>query len=117
MMACLLSEIRTNREEMRAGQEHLKEKMLAKMEMNQERMEATQGKMFAKIDAHHERMMARMDYQLKKMEACLEKMESTEEIESEAEHEEVCKEEAAVETWSITGAVNRDQHLDVRRHG
>jgi hypothetical protein len=42
--------------EMRAGQELLKEEMLAK------------------LDVHHERMMAGMDSQLEKMEVCLGKM-------------------------------------------
>jgi hypothetical protein len=50
----------------------------------------------AKSDANHESMMVRMDYQLKKMEAL---ETNPEEIESEAEHEEVPKEEAAVETF------------------
>jgi hypothetical protein len=44
MMERLLAEIRTNREEIRAGQEHLKEEMLARMEAtidtNQEKMDA-----------------------------------------------------------------------------
>jgi hypothetical protein len=81
------------REEMKAGQQHLKEEMGASQEM------------LAKLDAHHERMMARMDSQLEKMEACLGKTEATdlkanpEEIESEVEHEEVPKEESAVETF------------------
>ncbi|PNF29336.1 hypothetical protein B7P43_G07806 [Cryptotermes secundus] len=44
---------RGKRGDMRAGQELLKEDMLAK------------------LDAHHERMMARMDSELKEMEACL----------------------------------------------
>jgi hypothetical protein len=39
-MERLLAEIRTNRQEMRPGQEHLKEEMLTKKEANQERMEA-----------------------------------------------------------------------------
>jgi hypothetical protein len=47
-----------NLKEIRAGQEHLK------------------GKMLAKLDAHHERIMARMDSQLEKMEACLGKTET-----------------------------------------
>jgi hypothetical protein len=46
----LLAEIRTTREEMTAGQEHLKEEMLTKMETNQERMEASQAKMMAKLE-------------------------------------------------------------------
>jgi hypothetical protein len=59
--------------------------------------------MLAKLDAHHKRMMTRMDSKLEKMEACLGKTEATdleanpEEMESEAEHEVVPKEEAALE--------------------
>jgi uncharacterized protein YecA (UPF0149 family) len=49
MMAHLLADIRTNQEEMRAGQEHPKEEMLAKMEAkidtNQEKMDAWIAKM------------------------------------------------------------------------
>jgi hypothetical protein len=54
------------------------------------------------MEAHHERMMTKTDSQLEKMKACLGKTEAAdleanpEEIESEAEHEEVPKEEAAV---------------------
>jgi hypothetical protein len=50
MMACLLAEMRTNRE-------HLKEEMMAK------------------LDAHHKRMMARVDSQLEKMEATVDVFE------------------------------------------
>jgi hypothetical protein len=77
--------LREMKEEMRAGQEPLKEEMLAKME------------------THHERM-ARMDSQLEKMDACIGTTEATDlevnpkEIEIEAEHEEIPKEEAAMET-------------------
>jgi hypothetical protein len=46
-----------NLKEMKAGQEHLKEEMLAK------------------LDAHHERMMARMDSQLEKMETTVDVFE------------------------------------------
>jgi hypothetical protein len=66
MPAGLLAEIRT-------GQKHLKEEMLAKKKANQERMEADYGNMMAKLDAHHERMMARMDSQLQKTEVYPEK--------------------------------------------
>jgi hypothetical protein len=60
--------------------------------------------MLAKIDARHERMMVRMDSQL---ESCLEKTEAMdleanpEEIESEAKHEEIPKEEVTVETFGV----------------
>jgi hypothetical protein len=47
-----------NLKKIRAGQEHLKEEMMAK------------------LDAHHERIVARMDSQLEKMEACLGWMEA-----------------------------------------
>jgi hypothetical protein len=76
MMARLLAEIRNkqakadaNLREMRAGQELLKEEMLAKMETYQERMEV-----------HHERVMAKMDSRIETMGTCLEKTEATEEI-------------------------------------
>jgi hypothetical protein len=68
MMAHLLAEIRTNREERRTGQELLKEEILAKMEANQERTDA-------KLDAHHERMMGWMDSQLEKMEGAVDVFE------------------------------------------
>jgi endonuclease III len=86
-----------NLKEIRASQDHLKEEMLAKME--------------AKVDTNQEKLdawIAEMGFMVKKntacqeaMEACLEKAnESTsEEIMSEAEHKEVPKEEAAVETF------------------
>jgi hypothetical protein len=54
---------------MRAGQQLMKEEMLAKIETYQERMEA-----------HHERMMAKMDSWIEIIEACLDKMEATGEI-------------------------------------
>jgi hypothetical protein len=90
--------IAANLKEIRVSQALLKEEMLAKMETNQERMDA-------RSDSHHERMMARMNSQLEKMEASLGKTEATdleanpEKIQSEAENEEVPKEEATVETF------------------
>jgi hypothetical protein len=49
------------------------------------------------------------------MEACLESKEPTsEEIESEAEHEEVPKEEAAAETFGALKKWHGDQHLAVK---
>jgi hypothetical protein len=57
------SNLREMREEMKVGQEFLKEGMLTK------------------LDTHHERMMAGMDSQLEKMEACLGKTEATDETE------------------------------------
>jgi hypothetical protein len=83
------TEVNTNvnlknmKEEISAGQNYLKEEMIAK------------------LDARHERLMARMYSQLEKMEVCLEKTEATdleanpEERESKSVHKEVLKEEAA----------------------
>jgi hypothetical protein len=71
---------------------------MAKRNESKPRTDDSQEWMIAKMDAHQERM----DSQLEKMEACLEKEEFTdleanaEETVSEAEHEEVPKEEAAV---------------------
>jgi hypothetical protein len=53
--------------------------------------------MLAKLDAHHKIMIARMDSRLEKMDAT-DLEANLEEIMSESEHEEVPKEEAAVET-------------------
>jgi hypothetical protein len=47
MMAHLVAEIRTNREEMRAGQESTKENMLANINANQEKSEANLKEMKA----------------------------------------------------------------------
>jgi hypothetical protein len=61
--------------------------------------------MLARMEVHHVRIMAKMDAQLEEIEALLGKTDamnleaSPEEIESEAENEEVPKEEAAVETF------------------
>jgi uncharacterized protein YhaN len=79
--------------------------------------------MLAKLDARHERMMARMCSQLEKMEACLRKVEATdleenqEGTEFEVEHEEVPKEEAAVETFGTLKEWYEDWHPAVRCHG
>jgi hypothetical protein len=106
----------TTLKEWKVSQEHLKEETRAGQELLKEEM-------LAKLDAHHERMMARMDSQLEKMEACLEKTEAMdleanpEERESEAVHDEVPKEEAAVETFGALKEQYRDQHLVVRSRG
>jgi hypothetical protein len=66
-------------------------------------------------------MMAKMDSQVEKMEACLGKMEATnleanpEEMKSVAVHEEVPKEEAAVETLGALKKWRGYRHLDVGR--
>jgi hypothetical protein len=69
--------------------------------------------MLTKMETHHERMMARMNSQLEKMEARLGKIEATS---LEAEHKEIPKEEAAVETFGTLKEQYEDQHLAVRRH-
>jgi hypothetical protein len=84
-----------NLKEMRAGQELLKEEMLVK------------------LDDHHKRMMARMDSQL---ENATDLESTSEEIESKAEHEEVPKEEATVETLEALKERYRDRHLAIRYH-
>jgi predicted glycosyltransferase len=84
MMTRLLAEIRTNRKEMRAVQEHLKEEMMAK------------------LNAHYERIMTRTDSQLETMEAArdiseemLNKMDSTD-LEANREKSEVLAEQQDV---------------------
>jgi hypothetical protein len=72
--------------------------------------------MLAKFDVHHGRMMARMESQLEKMEACLGKEEATEETESKADHEDVPKEEAVVETFGAPKKWYGDWHLPIRCH-
>jgi hypothetical protein len=95
----------TNQKEIRIGQKLLKEEMLAKMETNQERM------------------MDKMDLQPVKLEACLGKTGATdletnpEEIESEAEHKEVPKEEAAVKTVRALKKRHGDRHIALKRSG
>jgi hypothetical protein len=84
MMAHLLVEIRANREEMRAGQELLKE------------VTARLAKMNAKLDAYHERMIAKLDAWIEGMVAHVGKSEANpEKSDVIAEHQEVPKEEAA----------------------
>jgi hypothetical protein len=91
------------RVEMKVGQGLLKEEMLAKME------------------AHQERIMTNMDSQLEKMEACLGKAEATDlvanpqKMESVVVHEEVPKEEAAVEMIGALEDWSVDRYLAVRR--
>jgi hypothetical protein len=109
MMACLLAEISTNREEMRANQQLLKEEMLAKMEAKaydnlkkiKESIKTNQAT--ARLRQIKVEMMAKMDSQLEKMEACLGKMEAIdleanpEGMESKAVHE-ISKKEDTVQT-------------------
>jgi hypothetical protein len=69
-------------------------KLEAMIQSNQERMEA-----------HHTRTMVKMDSRLENLEA------SPEEIESEAEREEVPKGEAAVETFGALKERYGDWHI------
>jgi hypothetical protein len=64
IMARLKPVIRTNREEITAGQEHQKAEMRAHQELLKEEM-------LVNLDARHEWMMVSMDCGLEKMEACL----------------------------------------------
>jgi hypothetical protein len=98
-----------------------------KMDANQAKMDTKpkemKDEMLVKMEAHHERMMARMDSQLEKMEVCLgntgaKDLEANpKETECEVKHEEVPKEEAAVESFGALKEWYRDQHLAVRCHG
>jgi hypothetical protein len=84
MMAHLLAENRTNREEMRDGQELLKEEMTARL-----------AKMNAKLDAYYERMIAKMDAWIEGTVAHVGKLEANpEKSDAVAEHQEVPKEKA-----------------------
>jgi hypothetical protein len=106
MMTRLLAEIRTNREEMRAGQEHLKEEMMVK------------------LNAHYEWMMAGTDSQLETMGAArdifegrLNEMDTTdleanrEKSEALAEQQDVPKTEAAVKNIGAPKDRYGDRHL------
>jgi hypothetical protein len=115
----------------------MRDEMTARLEVmmqNQEKMEANlkeirpsqehlKRKVLVKLDAHHERIMARMDSYLEKMEVSLGKMETmdfevnSKEKESKAQHEEVSKEEATVETLGALKKLHGDWHLAVGRHG
>jgi tRNA/tmRNA/rRNA uracil-C5-methylase (TrmA/RlmC/RlmD family) len=114
MMARLLAEIRTKTEKMHANQAEMKANH-AKTHANLREMRAGQEllkeEMLVKLDAHHERMMARMDSQLEK---ATDLESNPEEIESKAEHKEVPKEEATVETLEALKKRYRDRHLAVR---
>jgi hypothetical protein len=120
MMACLLAEVRTNREKLAVSEakpdaslREVREEMRACQELLKEEM-------LGKLDAYHERMIARMDSWLEQMEVCLGKMEATdfeanpEEKESEADHEEVPEEEAAVETFGALKGQYGDWRLALR---
>jgi hypothetical protein len=88
MMAYLMAEIRTNREEMRAGQELLKEDMLAKIDANQKKMEGRihannekfevlRGSLVSRMDIHQARTVSTQEEMKAKMDIHQEKVETT----------------------------------------
>jgi hypothetical protein len=88
MMARLLAEIGTNREEMRAGQGLLKEEMLAKIDANQEKMEARinannekfdilRGSLVSRLNIHPARTVSTQEETKAKMDIHQEKVEAT----------------------------------------
>jgi hypothetical protein len=82
------------------------------MDAHHARTEANHEQMMAELHAHHERMMV-----------CLGKMETTdletnpEETESGADHQEVPKEDVAVETGRAPNERHRGRHLAAGRRG
>jgi hypothetical protein len=96
--------------------------MLTEMNANKKTMHE---RMMAKLDAHHERMMAKLDAHHVRTMACLETTEAhleckeptLEEMESKAEHREVPKEHAAVETGKAPSKQHRGQNPDAGRSG
>jgi hypothetical protein len=114
--------------EIRTGQELMKEDLLARMEAtlnrHQEEMKAQMASLISKMDGHHARteanhkwMMAKLDAHHKMMMACLGKTEAMdletnpEETESGANHWEVPKEDATVETGRALNKRHRGQHV------
>jgi recombination DNA repair RAD52 pathway protein len=100
----------SNQAKMDTNVREMKEEMMARLEAL---IQNNQELMMARLDSNHKRIMARMDSQVEKMEACLEKTETTEEIESNAEHEEVPNEEDAGETFGTLKERYEDQHLAI----
>jgi hypothetical protein len=90
---------------MRAGQQHLEEEMLTKMEINEEIM-------IAKMNTHQERMYSWLDI----LESYQEKMAAMEEIKSKLEHQEVTKEEGTVETLGALKKRHGDWHVAIAHH-
>jgi hypothetical protein len=115
-------------------------KMDAKTDANQEKMDTTlkemeagqellKEEMLAKLDDHHRRMMARMDSQLEKMEAIVEAFKerlkemntkdleaSQEKSEVVAEQQDIPKEEPTVKTVGAPEDRYGNQHLTIGRH-
>jgi hypothetical protein len=74
----------------------------------------------AKMDSHHKKLMTIMEASKEKLEAHPEKVEANpKEMKPVAVHEEIRKEEAAVETFGALKKWHGDQHLAVgrRRNG
>jgi hypothetical protein len=96
-------------------------RLLEEMRTNQAKADTNQEEIQAKMDSHHGKLMTLMKAGKEKIEntgTCLvSKKPTSEEIKSEAKHEEVSMEEATVETFEALKERYRDQHLAVRCHG
>jgi hypothetical protein len=121
MLARQLAEIRTNRE-MKAQVGSL----VSRMDAYHAKREANHEMMMAKLDAHQEMMMtASVNAWRRETTACQEATETyqenmeanPEEMKPVAEHEEVPKEEAAVETSRTPKKRRRGRHLVSGRRG
>jgi hypothetical protein len=100
-----------NLREIRAGQEHLKEEMKAKMDSHHE-------KLMTLVKADKEKIEAIREACLEKTESCLESKEPVRlELESIAVHEDIPKEEAIVKTVGALKKWHRDRHPAIRCHG
>jgi hypothetical protein len=96
--------------EIRAGQERLKEEILAKIDASQEKMDAW----IAEMRTRRKETTAYKDV----TEACLESKEPTPlEVGSVAVHEETPKEVAALKTVRALKKWHRDRHLAIRHRG
>jgi hypothetical protein len=70
--------------------------------------------MIAKLDAHHERMIAKMDAWIEGTEACVGKLDANpEKLDAVAEHREVTKEKAVMETFGAPKRWYGDWHLAI----
>jgi hypothetical protein len=99
--------------------EQMMEPLRAIKEDLQEQMDAYQ----AKIDTAHEERMVKLDAHHERIMSCLGKMEATdlkanpEEMQSEVEHREVPKEEAAVKFSGAWKKRHRDRYLTEKPRG
>jgi hypothetical protein len=93
--------------------EQIMERLLAMMDAIQEKMNATLKEIIEDMRAWRKEMMSDQEA----TEAYPEKMVANpDEVKSVAVHEEVPKEEAAVETFQALKEWYEDRHLAVRRH-